>query len=44
MNIDEIKTELKNELRKYVETIEQLLIKCSHKIEIMQSYAFTKLK
>ena len=44
MNIDEIKTELKNEVRKYVETIDQLLIKCSHKIEIMQRYTFTKLK
>ena len=44
MNIDEIKAELKNEVRKYVETIDQQSIKCFHKIEIMQHYVFSKLK
>ena len=44
MNIDETKAELKTEVTKYVETIDQLPIKCFHKIEIMQRYIFSKLK
>ena len=44
INSDEIKAELKSEIRKYVETIDKLRIKCFHKIEIMQRYVFSKLK
>ena len=34
MNSDEIKAELKTEVRKYVETIDKLLIKCFYKIDL----------
>ena len=44
MNTDEIKDELKSEIRKYVETIDKLPIKCFHKMEIMQHYILSKLK
>ena len=44
MSSDKIKAELKSEIRKYVETIDKLPIKCFHKIEIMQRYVFSKLK
>ena len=44
MNSEEIKAELKTEIRKYIETIDKLPIKCFHKIEIMQRYDFSKLK
>ena len=44
MDSDEIKAELKSEVRKYAETIDKLPIKCFHKIEIMQLYVFSKLK
>ena len=44
MNSDEIKAELKNEVKKYVETIDKLPIKCFHEKEIMQRYVFSKLK
>ena len=44
MNNDEIKAELKNGVRKYVETIEKLPIKSFHQIEIMQRYVFSELK
>ena len=44
MTSDEIKAELKNEVRKYVETIDKLPIKCFHKMEIIQRYVFSKLK
>ena len=36
MNRDKMKVELQSEIRKYVETIDKLPIKFSHKIEIMQ--------
>ena len=36
MNSDKMKVELKSEITKYVETIDKLPIKFSHKIEIMQ--------
>ena len=42
MNSDKIKAELKNEVRKYVETIDKLPIQCFHKIEIMQRYVLSK--
>ena len=44
MTSDEIKPKLKNEVRKYVEIIDKLPIKCFHKIENMQPYVFPKLK
>ena len=44
MNSNEIKAELRNEIRKYVETIEKPPIESFHKIEIMQRYVFSKLK
>ena len=37
MNSDEIKAELKTEVRKYVQTINKLPIICFHQIEIMQT-------
>ena len=36
MNSDKIEAKLKNEIGKYIKTIEKLPIKCFHKIEIMQ--------
>ena len=44
MNSDEIKAELKNEVRKYVQTIDKLPIIRFHQIEIMQCYVFSKVK
>ena len=44
MNSDEIKAELKTEVRKYVQTIDKLPIICFHQIEIMQCYVFSKVK
>ena len=44
MNSYKIKAELKNEIRKYVETNDKLPIKCFHKVQIMQRYVFSKLK
>ena len=44
MTGDDTKAELKNDVRKYVETIDKLPIKCFHKIEIMQRDVFSKLK
>ena len=41
---DEIKAKLKSEIRKCVETIDKIPIKCFRKTEIMQSYVFSKLK
>ena len=43
MNCDEIK-QLRNEIIKYVETIDKLPIKCLHQIEIIQRYVISKLK
>ena len=43
-NSDKIKAELKNEIRKYVETIDKLPIECFRKMESMQLYVFSKLK
>ena len=39
-----MKAELKNEVRKYVETIDKLSIKSFQKIEITQRFVFVKLK
>ena len=39
-----MKAELKNEVRKYVETIDKLSIKSFQKIEITQRFVFAKLK
>ena len=39
-----MKAELKNEVRKYVETIEKLLIQSFQKIEIPQRFVFSRLK
>ena len=44
MNCDEIKTELRNEILKYVNIIDKLPIKCLHQIEIIQRYVISKLK
>ena len=44
MNSDEIKAEVKNEIRKYVETIDKLSVKCFDKIETMQCYVFSEFK
>ena len=44
MTSDETKPKFKNEVRKYVGIIDKLSIKCFHKIEILQSYVFPKLK
>ena len=35
MNCDEIKTELRNEIVKYVDIIDNLPIKCLHQIKII---------
>ena len=44
MICDEIKTELLNEIVKYVDIIDKLPIKCLHQIEIIQRYVILKLK
>lgn len=44
MNNDEIKVELKNDLIKYVETVNKLPIKHYNKTEIIQRYVFSKFK
>ena len=44
MNCDETKTELRNEIIKYVDIIDKLPIKCLHQIEIIQCYVISKLK
>ena len=44
MNCYEIKTELRNEIIKYVDIIDTLPIKCLHQIEIIQRYVISKLK
>ena len=44
MNSDEIKAEVKNEIRKYVETIDKLSVECFDKIETMQCYVFSEFK
>ena len=44
MHSDEMKAELKNEVRKYAETIEKLLIQSFQKIEITQRFVFSRLK
>ena len=37
MNCDVIKTELRNEIVKYVDTVDKLPIKCLHQIEIISA-------
>ena len=44
MNCDEIKRELRNEIVKYVDIFDKLLIKCLCQIEIIQCYIISKLK
>ena len=44
MNCDEVKTELKFEVLKYILTIDKLPLKCRSKIDIAQRYVFSKLK
>ena len=44
MNRDEVKTELKSEVLKYILTIDKLPLKCRSKIDIIQRYVFSKLK
>ena len=44
MNRDEVKTELKSEVLKYILTIDKLPLKCRSKIDIVQRYVFSKLK
>ena len=44
MNRDEVKTELKSEVLKYILTIDKLPLKCRSKIDIVELYVFSKLK
>ena len=44
MICDEVKTELKSEVLKYILTIDKLPRKCRSKIDIVQRYVFSKVK
>ena len=44
MNCDEIKTELRNEIVKYVGINDKLPMRCLHQIEIIQCYVISKSK
>ena len=44
MNYDEIKTELRHEIVKYVDMVDKLPAKCLRQIEIVQRYVISKLK